>query len=37
MPEWQKGELKKRENEYQDGTLELEDWKMVHKKIRSGF
>jgi putative addiction module component (TIGR02574 family) len=37
MPEWQKIELKKRENELKDGNLELKDWKAVHQKIRSEF
>ncbi len=37
MPEWQKIELEKRGNEFQDGSLELKDWKTVHQKIRSEF
>ncbi len=37
MTEWQKCELEKRKNEFQDGVLELKDWKNVHEKIRSEF
>jgi putative addiction module component (TIGR02574 family) len=34
MPEWQKEELNKRYKEYQQGNLELHDWKSVHEELR---
>ncbi len=37
MPEWQKSELEKRKNEFQDGALKLKDLRNVHQKIRSEF
>ena len=37
MPEWQKLELDKRYQEYQQGQLELHDWKDVHKDLRNKY
>ncbi len=37
MPEWQKIELEKRKNEFQEEAHELKDWKEVHQKVRSEF
>ncbi|MBT3227079.1 MAG: addiction module protein [Deltaproteobacteria bacterium] len=37
MPEWQKSELDKRQKEFQDGTLDVNDWRQVHQEIRSEF
>ena len=34
MPEWQKQELNRRYKEYQQGKLELQDWKSVHEELR---
>ena len=34
MPTWQKVELEKRYKQYQDGALELYDWKTVHAQLR---
>ncbi len=34
MPTWQKVELEKRYNKYQEGVLELHDWKTVHAQLR---
>jgi len=34
LPEWQKKELAKRYNEYNQGKLELHDWQDVHNKLR---
>jgi hypothetical protein len=37
MPDWQKRELKKRYEEYNQGRLELHDWKSVHKGLRNKY
>ena len=37
MPEWQKRELKKRYKDYQEGKLELHDWKSVHEDLRDKY
>ncbi len=37
MPERQKRELKKRYEDYQQGTLELHDWKSVHESLRDKY
>ncbi|MBG0780218.1 MAG: addiction module protein [Desulfotignum balticum] len=37
MPEWQKRELKKRYEDYKQGSLELHDWKSVHKGLRDKY
>ena len=34
LPDWQKQELEKRFREYQEGKLELHDWKTVHEELR---
>lgn len=34
MPEWQKEELNRRYKAYQQGKLELHDWKSVHEELR---
>lgn len=34
MPIWQKVELEKRYNKYQEGVLELHDWETVHAHLR---
>jgi len=35
MPEWQKRELEKRYELYQQGKMELHDWLEVHNKLRA--
>lgn len=37
LPEWQKEELDRRYKEYQQGNLELHDWKCVHKELREKY
>lgn len=37
MYEWQKQELDRRYQEYQEGKLDLHDWKMVHAKLRDKY
>ena len=37
MPEWQKMELDRRYNEYEEGKLELHDWKTVHEELRDRY
>ncbi|MBC8288571.1 MAG: addiction module protein [Nitrospinae bacterium] len=37
MPEWQKQELNRRYKEYQQGKLELQDWKSVHEELRGKY
>ena len=37
MPQWQKLELDKRYQEYQEGKLELHDWKYVHQELRDKY
>jgi len=37
MPQWQKLELDKRYQEYQEGKLELHDWKDVHQELRDKY
>lgn len=37
MSEWQKLELTKRYEEYQEGKLELHDWKSVHEGLRDKY
>ena len=37
MPEWQKKELDRRTKEYQEGKLELHDWKEVHDGLRQKY
>ncbi|MCW8795450.1 MAG: addiction module protein [Chlorobium sp.] len=37
MPEWQKEELNRRYKEYQQGKLELQDWKSVHEELRGKY
>ena len=34
MPEWQKNELKKRYDQYNQGAMELHDWQEVHQELR---
>lgn len=34
LPEWQKGELEKRYEEYKSGKLVLHEWQEVHKELR---
>ncbi len=34
MPEWQKNELERRYQEYQQGDLELYDWQTAHEELR---
>ena len=35
MPEWQKKELNKRYARYQEGKMELHDWRQVHDGLRA--
>ena len=37
MPQWQKLELDKRYQEYQEGKLELHNWKDVHQELRDKY
>ena len=37
LREWQKKELDKRYQEYQEGKLQLHDWKAVHKDLRDKY
>lgn len=37
MPEWQKQELDRRLQQYNEGTAELHDWKMVHESLREKY
>ena len=37
MPAWQKQELDKRYEEYNEGTLELHDWEDIHKGLRDKY
>ncbi len=37
MPMWQKKELDKRYEEYNEGKLELHDWKDIHKGLRDKY
>ncbi|UZJ39558.1 addiction module protein [Prosthecochloris sp. SCSIO W1102] len=37
MSEWQKQELNRRYKEYQQGKLELQDWKSVHEELRGKY
>ncbi len=37
MPAWQKKELDKRYEEYNEGTLELHDWEDIHKGLRDKY
>jgi putative addiction module component (TIGR02574 family) len=37
MPEWQKTELDKRYQAYQEGKLTLHDWRSVHEELRNKF
>lgn len=34
MPEWQKNELEKRYAQYQQGKMELQDWREIHNELR---
>ena len=37
LPEWQKEELNRRYKEYQQGNLDLHDWKSVHEELRGKY
>ena len=37
MPEWQKKELDKRYKDYNEGKLDLYDWKVVHEELREKY
>ena len=37
VPEWQRAELDKRYRAYQDGAVELHDWKSVHDSLRRKY
>ncbi len=37
MPEWHKRELDRRLKAYQNGDLELHDWKSVHEGLRDRY
>jgi len=37
MPAWQKQELDKRYEEYNEGTLELHDWEDIHKSLHDKY
>ncbi len=37
MPEWQKKELDRRYQQYEEGKLDLHDWKMVHEELREKY
>jgi len=34
MPDWQKNELKKRYAQFEQGNIELYDWREVHEELR---
>lgn len=35
MPEWQKIELDKRQQAFENSEVELHDWQIVHKRLRN--
>ena len=37
LHDWQKRELEKRYNEYQEGKLQLHSWEAVHKDLRKKY
>lgn len=37
LPEWQKKALDERYQAYQNGNLELHDWKRVHEELRGKY
>ena len=37
LPEWQKKELDRRYAKYQQGNLDLHDWKAVHDELRDKY
>lgn len=37
MPEWQKKELDRRYKDYQEGKLDLANWKTVHEELREKY
>jgi putative addiction module component (TIGR02574 family) len=37
LPEWQKNELNKRYDQYEQGKLELHDWQEVHNQLREMY
>lgn len=37
LPEWQKNELERRYQEYQQGDLELYDWQTAHEELRNKY